>query len=59
MNKAKLQKAITAGLKQSMQAHGIITKQHIGSASKRIMGSVLRCISQEETDESKHPVVRQ
>lgn len=34
-------KKINGGLKQSINAHGPITKNYIGSASKRIYGSLL------------------
>jgi len=48
MDKKGLNKAIIAGIKQTIDAHGPISKDRIGSAAKRIAGAVFRYIKQEQ-----------
>jgi len=54
IDKLKKKKKITlnkinGGLKQSINAHGPITKNFIGSASKRILGSLLEAEEEENS----------
>lgn len=39
-------KAISGALKSQIDAHGPITKEWVGSATKRIIGAVNACIKQ-------------
>ncbi len=57
MNKDKLCKCVSVALRSAIEAHGPIDKLHIGCATKRIVGQVLRLL-QETNNAAQNPVTR-
>lgn len=57
MERIAINKAVVGGLKQAIKAHGPITSALMGSAAKRIIGSIEK-IKQKQKDSSEIEILK-